>query len=130
MRLTDSRHSATSFYGGASRSRQTMIDIVVADITTLDVDAVVNAANGALRGGGGVDGAIHRAAGPQLMTELKLLPGCPTGEAVRTRGYKLAARYVIHAVGPIWRGGGQSESALLARAYERAFMRAKEAGDI
>ena len=69
-----------------------MIDIVVADITTLEVDAVVNAANGALRGGGGVDGAIHRAAGPQLMTELKLFPGCPTGEAVRTRGYKMKAK--------------------------------------
>jgi O-acetyl-ADP-ribose deacetylase (regulator of RNase III) len=107
-----------------------MIDVVVADITTLDVDAVVNAANGALRGGGGVDGAIHRASGPQLMTELKLFPGCPTGEAVRTRAYKMQAKYVIHAVGPIWRGGGQSEPALLARAYESAFARAKEAGDI
>ena len=77
-----------------------MIDIVVADITTLEVDAVVNAANGALRGGGGVDGAIHRASGPQLMTELKLFPGCPTGEAVRTRAYTMKAKYVIHAVGP------------------------------
>jgi O-acetyl-ADP-ribose deacetylase (regulator of RNase III) len=107
-----------------------MIEIVTADITTLAVDAIVNAANGALRGGGGVDGAIHRAAGPQLMTELKLFPGCPTGEAVRTRGYKLRARYVIHAVGPVWYGGAQSEAALLARAYESAFARAKEAGDI
>lgn len=107
-----------------------MIDIMVADITTIEVDAVVNAANGALRGGGGVDGAIHRAAGPQLMTELKLFPGCPTGEAVRTRGYKLPARYVIHAVGPVWRGGGQSEAGLLARAYESAFARAAEAGDV
>jgi len=107
-----------------------MIEIVTADITTLETDAIVNAANGALRGGGGVDGAIHRAAGPQLMTELKLFPGCPTGEAVRTRGYKLRARYVIHAVGPVWHGGGQSEPALLARAYERSFVRAQEAGDI
>jgi O-acetyl-ADP-ribose deacetylase (regulator of RNase III) len=107
-----------------------MIEIVTADITTLQVDAVVNAANGALRGGGGVDGAIHRAAGPQLMTELKLYPGCPTGEAVRTRGYKMTARYVIHAVGPIWRGGAQSEPALLARAYEASFARAREAGDV
>ena len=107
-----------------------MIEIVTADITTLETDAIVNAANGALRGGGGVDGAIHRAAGPQLMTELKLFPGCPTGEAVRTRGYKLRARYVIHAVGPVWHGGGRSEAALLARAYESAFARAKEAGDV
>src|SRR5688572_383691 len=105
-----------------------MVEIARADITTLLVDAVVNAANDALRGGGGVDGAIHRAAGPQLMTELKLFPGCPTGEAVRTRAYNLPAKYVIHAVGPIWRGGGQSESALLARAYESAFARAREAG--
>jgi len=107
-----------------------MIEILTADITTLAVDAVVNAANGALRGGGGVDGAIHRAAGPQLMTELKLYPGCPTGEAVRTRGYKLPARYVVHAVGPVWHGGGQSEPALLARAYGSAFARAAEAGDV
>lgn len=107
-----------------------MIEIITADITTLDTDAIVNAANGALRGGGGVDGAIHRAAGPQLMTELKLFPGCPTGEAVRTRGYKLRARYVIHAVGPIWNGGGRSEAALLARAYESSFARASEAGDV
>lgn len=107
-----------------------MIEIVTADITTLATDAIVNAANGALRGGGGVDGAIHRAAGPQLMTELKLFPGCPTGEAVRTRGYKLRARYVIHAVGPVWHGGAQSEAALLARAYESSFARAQEAGDI
>jgi len=107
-----------------------MIDIVVADITTLEVDAVVNAANGALRGGGGVDGAIHRAAGPQIMPELTVFHHCPTGEAVRTRGYKMKAKYVIHAVGPIWRGGGQSEPALLARAYESAFARAKESGDV
>lgn len=107
-----------------------MIEITVADITTLEVDAIVNAANGALRGGGGVDGVIHRAAGPQLLTELRLYPGCPTGEAVRTRGYKLPAKYVIHAVGPVWRGGGQSEAALLARAYASAFARATEAGDI
>jgi O-acetyl-ADP-ribose deacetylase len=129
MRLTDSRHETTSFYG-TPRSRRSVIEILVADITTLEVDAVVNAANGALRGGGGVDGAIHRASGPQLMTELKLFPGCPTGEAVRTRAYKMTSKYVIHAVGPIWRGGAQSESALLARAYESAFARAKEAGDV
>lgn len=107
-----------------------MIEILTADITTLGVDAIVNAANGALRGGGGVDGAIHRAAGPQLLTELKLIPGCPTGEAVRTRGYRLAAKYVIHAVGPTWNGGGNSEPALLAKTYESAFGRAVEAGDV
>jgi len=107
-----------------------MIEIVAGDITALETDAIVNAANSALAGGGGVDGAIHRAAGPQLMAELKLFPGCPTGEAVLTRGYKLRARYVIHAVGPVWHGGSRSEAALLARAYESAFARAKEAGDI
>lgn len=107
-----------------------MIEILISDITTLEVDAVVNAANGALRGGGGVDGAIHHAAGPQLMTELKLFPGCATGDAVITRGYKLPAKYIIHAVGPVWHGGGNSEEALLKKTYESAFARAKEAGDI
>lgn len=107
-----------------------MIEIVTADITTLEVDALVNAANGALRGGGGVDGAIHRAAGPQLLAELERFPGCPTGDAVRTRGYKLRARYVIHAVGPVWYGGSKSEPSLLRRAYESSFARAAEAGDV
>jgi len=107
-----------------------MIDIIVADITTLDVDAIVNAANAALRGGGGVDGAIHRAAGPRLLAELERYSGCPTGDAVRTRGYELRARYVIHAVGPVWYGGSRSEPALLTRAYESAFARAAEAGDV
>ena len=103
-----------------------MIEIVTADITTLAVDAIVNAANEALRGGGGVDGAIHRAAGPGLLEECRRYPGCPTGEAVRTRGSRLPARWVIHAVGPVWRGGGQGEPALLRSAYERAFDRAQE----
>ncbi|MDB4874399.1 MAG: Appr-p processing protein [Gemmatimonadetes bacterium] len=107
-----------------------MIEILEADITTLAVDAIVNAANGALRGGGGVDGAIHRAAGPQLLTELKLFPGCPTGGAVRTMGYRLPAKYVIHAVGPVWYGGSKSEAPLLAKAYESSFARAQEAGDV
>ena len=107
-----------------------MIDIVTADITTLDVDAIVNAANEALRGGGGVDGAIHRRAGPELLTELERHPRCPTGEAVLTRGYKLPATYVIHAVGPVWRGGTTAEPSLLAKAYESAFARAREAGDV
>lgn len=107
-----------------------MIDIVRDDITTLAVDAVVNAANSALRGGGGVDGAIHRAAGPELMTELERITGCPTGDAVRTRGYRLPARHVIHAVGPVWNGGNRGEAGLLARAYESAFARAREANDV
>lgn len=107
-----------------------MITAVNADITTLHVDAIVNAANEALRGGGGVDGAIHRAAGPDLLKELLQYPMCPTGDAVLTRGYRLPARYVIHAVGPIWEGGYAGEARLLERAYENSFARAKERPDI
>jgi O-acetyl-ADP-ribose deacetylase (regulator of RNase III) len=107
-----------------------MIEVLQSDITTLAVDAIVNAANEALRGGGGVDGAIHRAAGPELLEECKRHPGCPTGEAVRTRGYRLPARFVIHTVGPVWHGGGRGEPALLERAYRSSFRLALEEGSI
>lgn len=103
-----------------------MIEILKTDITTLDVDAIVNAANSALAGGGGVDGAIHRAAGPELAPAAMAFGHCPAGEAVITPGFRLPARFVIHAVGPVWVGGNRDEADTLRRTYESAFRRALE----
>jgi O-acetyl-ADP-ribose deacetylase (regulator of RNase III) len=113
---------------GDGRAMTSKIEVLQADITTLAVDAIVNAANTTLLGGGGVDGAIHRAAGPELFDECYKIGGCPTGEARLTQGYRLPAKFVIHTVGPVWRGGEGGEPELLENCYRSVFAIARENG--